>query len=411
MKYTQSSNIQFITILFIIFVSAAEIDICVPSFPQIQAEFHLSAFKTEILLGANLLFHCLAALLVGNLGDKYGKKKVINIGFITFILGSAVCFFAGSYYMLVAGRIIQGIGVAASLVLAPIIIMELYQEKAKQQKMMAMLNGFVTLAMCMAPTIGSYTTLLFNWRSNFVLLTVFGCLALAMFNTFIRADKAAKPETKLSIKEYGVVFQSNKTLLYIIGIAFITGAYYTFVGMASIIYVESFGVSLKDFGLYQGSLTLTFGVVSIFSGSMMQKFGNKLSFIVSMILTVLFLVICLWLVVFNIQNPLYITAAILLLSIGVVMPCNMLYLFGLNSIAGASGKISSIFTVGKWLFTVVGIQTASYFYAHDFRSTGILMFIMELAGVVITLVLLSKDKKFYQEMYKPKQKKPITIEL
>lgn len=394
-----NSNIQFITILFIIFVSAAEIDICVPSFPQIQAEFNLSTFNTETLLSVNLIFHCIAALLVGNLGDKCGKKKVINWGFTIFILGSIVCFFAQGYYSLIFGRIIQGIGVAASLVLAPIIILDLYKEKAKQQKMMSMLNGFVTLAICLAPTIGSYTTLLFNWRSNFFLLTLFGILAIAMFNAFIPADKSVNPNAKLSIREYAVVFKSQKTLLYIIGIAFISGAYYTFVGMASIIYVESFGVSLKNFGLYQGSLTFTFGVVSIFSGTIIQKVGNKVSFIASIILTLLFVLFCFVLVVFNIKDPNYITASILILSVSVVIPCNMLYLFGLNSIAGASGKISSIFTVGKWLFTVVGIQTASYFYANDFRSTGFLMFIMEFAGIVITLMLLNRDKKFHAEVW------------
>ena len=158
MKSKINSNIKFITILFVIFVSAAEIDICVPSFPQIQNEFGLSPFKTEALLGANLLFHCIAAIFAGTFGDKYGKKRMINTGFVIFISGSLLCFFAPGYNSLISGRILQGIGISASLVLAPIMILDLY-EKEKQQKMMSMLNGFVTLAICLAPIIGSYATL------------------------------------------------------------------------------------------------------------------------------------------------------------------------------------------------------------------------------------------------------------
>lgn len=398
MKSIISSNIKFITILFVIFVAAAEIDICVPSFPQIQREFNLSPFKTEALLGANLLFHCIAALFAGNFGDKYGKKKVVNIGFVIFIVGSLLCLFAPEYNSLISGRILQGIGISASLVLAPIMILDLY-EKEKQQKMMSMLNGFITLAVCMAPVIGSYATLLFDWRANFLLLALLGIVSFGMFHIFIPSDKNIHPDTKLSIKDYAIVFKSNVAVLYITGLAFCIGAYYTFVGMASIIYVESFVVSLKSFGIYQGLLTFTFGIVSILSGTIIQKIGKKLSFMISLGLITIFLLLCLFAVVFNIQNPNYITALILVLSVGVVIPCNVMYVLGLDSITGASGKISGLITTGKWIFTIVGIQTASYFYTHDFRSTGLLMFVMELVTLIILLVLLRKNKKFHQEVY------------
>ena len=243
MKFTNNSNTKFITILFVIFVSAAEIDICVPSFPQIQREFGLSPFKTEALLGANLLFHCIAALYAGTFGDKYGKKRAVNVGFVIFILGSLLCFFAPGYNSLISGRILQGIGISASLVLAPIIILDLY-EKEKQQKIMSMLNGFVTLAVCVAPVIGSYATLLFDWRANFLLLTLLGLAAFGMFHVFIPSDKSVNPDVRLSIREYAIIFKSREAVLYIVGFAFCVGAYYTFVGMASIVYIESFGVSL-----------------------------------------------------------------------------------------------------------------------------------------------------------------------
>ena len=403
MNTSDPYHIKFSTILFLIFVSAAEIDICVPSFPQIRQEFNLSPFKTETLLGANLLFHCIAALFAGNLGDKYGKKRVIKAGVIIFVIGSLLCFFATGYFSLVVGRIIQGIGVAASLVLGPLIIMDLYKEKAQQQKMMSMLNGFVTLAICLAPSIGSYTTLLFSWRSIFFLLSLFGVLALGMFNVFIPNDRPVNPHATLSIKEYAIVFKSKIAILYITSLAFFVGAYYTFVGTASIIYVESFGVSLKNFGVYQGLLTFTFGVFSIFSGSIIKKAGKKTSFLSSLVCIVIFLILCLFIILFNIKDPNYITAAIFILSIGVVIPCNMLYVLGLNSISGASGKISGIFTTGKWLFTIVGIQVASYFYTYDFRSTGILMLIMELCALITLIILIKSDKNLYKEIYSTPQ--------
>lgn len=398
MTLLNNSSIKFLTILFVVFVSAAEIDICVPSFPQIQYEFVISPFQTECLLGANLLFHCIAALFAGNLGDKYGRKRVVNIGLGVFILSSLLCYFSVGYYSLLIGRILQGIGVAASIVLAPVIILDFY-EKEKQQKVMSLFNGFGTLAICLAPTMGSFATLFFNWRFNFLLLVLLGSLALAVFHAFIPSDKKNNPHIGFSIREYAIIFKSKVTVLYITSLSLCIGAYYTFVGMASIIYVGSFGVSLKTFGIYQGLLTLAFGLTSIFSGSIMDRIGKKVSFLISIGLMILFLVACLLFVIFNVQHPNWITSVIILLSIGVVVPLNMMYVLALDSIAGASGKVSGLITTGKWLFSIFGIQTASYFYSHDFRSTGLLMLVMELGALVIIFVLLKKDDKYRENVY------------
>ena len=67
----------FFTLIFSSFVASAEIDICVPAFPEIQDFFSLTEFQTEGLLSANVLANCVALIFVGAFSDKYGKKKVI----------------------------------------------------------------------------------------------------------------------------------------------------------------------------------------------------------------------------------------------------------------------------------------------------------------------------------------------
>lgn len=380
------------------FVSAAEIDICVPSFPQIQSEFAISAFKTEFLLGANILFHCIAALFAGNLGDKYGRKRVVNVGLGLFVLSSVLCYFSTNYYALLTGRILQGIGVSAPMVLAPVLIMGFY-EKEEQPKIMSQLNGFCTLAICAAPTIGSWSSFYFDWRFNFLILAVMGVMAFALFNAFIPSDKRSNPHAGISIREYAIVFKYKTTLLYILSLSLCCGAYYTFVGMSSIIYVDSFGVSLKDFGNYQGALTLAFGLTSIFSGRIVEKLGKRNAYWASIGLILIFLFACLCFVVLNVRNPNVITSFMIMFSVGAVIPLNMIYVLALDSIEGAGGKVSALFTTGKWLFTIFGTQMASLFYSQDFRSTGILMLLMEVGALAIVFILLKKDVKYRENIY------------
>lgn len=46
--------------------------------------FNLSTFMTELLLGINLTAYCITALVVSNLGDRYGRRPIINTRFTDF---------------------------------------------------------------------------------------------------------------------------------------------------------------------------------------------------------------------------------------------------------------------------------------------------------------------------------------
>jgi DHA1 family bicyclomycin/chloramphenicol resistance-like MFS transporter len=387
---------SFIVILFLMFVSGAEIDICVPSFPDISKQFLLSPFRTELLLSVNLIFHCLSSLYVGKLSDRYGKKNTIKCGLIIFIAASFCAYISNSYYMLLLARAIQGAGIAATIVLAPIIVLDLYK-KDRHTQIMTSLNGFYTLAIAAAPTIGSYTTLYFGWRFNFLLLCFLSLVALLLLEFKIKDKCSSRNNNKLNnisilqlIKEYIPLFQ-GKSLYYITALSLSIGSYYGFVAMAPIIYIQSFGISLKSFGLYQGSLTIVFAFVSIFSGFFEKAFGKKKYLILSSFLVIIFLILSFILIFLNIKNPMYITIVFAILSIGCAYPINVLYVSALQS--SDSGKMSALLTIGKWLSSIFTFQISSYFYSHDIRSTLITILMMYTIAIISIIAIVKNDKE------------------
>lgn len=387
----------FLTIILLIFVSAVEIDICVPAFPQISDQFNLSPFATELLLGVNLFFHCLISLVAGNIGDKYGKKRTINAGMIIFIIGSYLCFIANSYNMLLIARIIQGIGVAMPMVLGPLLIIDNYQ-KSEQQKMMAMLNGFCTLGICLAPTIGSYITIYFSWRMVFLLLVALGALSLIIFNLVIKSDNQNNHNVRISLAEYLPIFKSKTVLIFLIALCSAIGGYYTFVAIAPIIYIKSFGVSLKDYGFYQGSLTLIFGLLSIFSGKIVSIIGKRTTFFWSIFLVIISNIAYIFFVIFNLKNVNYITLSMIIISIGWVYPINLLYVLTLGLLENASGRLSAMVNILKWAFSIAGFQLASYYYSYDFRSTGLTMLALNSLSISLIFYLYFGNQKLKTEI-------------
>src|SRR5471030_1468080 len=135
-----------ITVIIMEILSGAEIDIFVPSFPDLQNTFHLSPFMVELSLGVNLTAHCLSSFVVGNLGDKYGRRPIILGGLGIFIIGTIFCILSTSYWHLLVGRFWQGVGVSAPAVLSFLVLADKYSTE-KQQQLMGLLNGAMNLGM------------------------------------------------------------------------------------------------------------------------------------------------------------------------------------------------------------------------------------------------------------------------
>jgi MFS transporter, DHA1 family, multidrug resistance protein len=382
----------FVVIIFSIFVAGAEIDIAMPSLPAMKEYFRVSTFLIELVLAVNVVCHCVAALFAGFLGDKYGKKQIIVYGFILFIIGSFLCAISSNFYFLLIGRAIQGIGVAPAMVLSFIIGLEKYAHKG-EDRVLAFLNGFATISVCVAPLMGSYVNLYFGWRGNFWLLFVFGILSLLSFYAIIPNDKIYKKNISLNILHYITLLKNKIILLYLISACLIIGAYYSFVAIAPILYMESLGVSLKNFGFYQGVLTLTFGIFSISNGLIINLIGRKNTFLFSLFLILAFIVSNIFITAINIQNPIVITGVMLLLSIGFVFPCNVLISLALNTDPEAKGRVSALISTFKWIFAVIGVQCASFFYMQNYLSLGITISTMIFLSVLISYILWRSDPR------------------
>jgi len=144
------SSMLIFTAILLDLLGGAEIDIFVPSFPELQKVFNISAFWAEGLLSINFIGSIIGLFLVGNFADKHGSKPTIILGLTIFIIGSIFCIYAPSYPFLLVGRFLQGIGISAPSSLYFVIIADNFEMK-KQQFLMGIMNGFISAAVAAAP--------------------------------------------------------------------------------------------------------------------------------------------------------------------------------------------------------------------------------------------------------------------
>lgn len=380
MNKTVTKTLILMTVILMDLLAGMEFDLFVPSFPELQSQFHLSSFLVESLLSVNFLGYCISLFIVGSLADRYGRKPIILLGLIIFILGSLFCLDASSYVFLLAGRFLQGIGIAAPAILSFLIIADSYPLK-QQQFWMAMLNGTKNTAVAIAPVIGSYITLYFHWHGNFAALLLLGIIVLAMTILFISYTFPQHNETT-SFKGYVPLFKSSSLMLLMINIIFMFVPYWIFVGMSPLLYMKDLHVSLAHFGYYQGVLALVFALGSVLFGLIMHAFSQEKILRAASFIYFFSLVCIGFTTITNSFNPLMITLAFLPFIISQIIPSNILVPICMNFIPHAKGKISAVLQGSQLLFSAMSVGLAGYFYQGTFQSIGMIISVF----IILTLI-------------------------
>jgi len=394
MKQTVAKSMVLATIILMDILSGMEFDLFVPSFPELQSQFNLSAFWVEALLSVNFAGYCLSLFFVGGLADHYGRKPIILMGLTIFIIGSLLCLWASSFQFLLVGRFLQGAGIAAPAILSFLIIADAYPLK-KQQSLFAILNGLFNFAAGAAPVLGSYITLYFHWQGNFMTLLFLGLTAFVMSMIFIPAHKLPEHKATLSLRGYIPIFHSKPLMLLIVHIVFGFVPYWVFVGMSPLLYMDDLGVSLAHFGYYQGALAFVFALGSISFGLIVGRYDSKKMLYVSAFISIAALMSMVMITYLDTPNPLFITLVFLLSIIGQIIPSVILQPLCLNVMPQAKGRVSAILQGGRLIFAALSLQFAGYFYQGSFRNIGIIIAVFILL-TIITLFFVIKNRELME---------------
>ena len=366
-----------------------EMDMFVPSFPELQQVFNLSPFMVELTLAANFIGHCITCLVIGGLGDRYGYRPIILMGVIIFVFGSILCVFATEYYILIFGRFLQGAGIAGTTTLSYLVITNVYSVE-KQQDILGYANGVITIAMAIAPVIGSYIALFFHWRANFLAILIIGIINLICSYIFI-PHNPPNPNTSLSFKEYKIIFRSKKTLYYIFTICLSVIPWWIFAGIAPILYMQDMGVTLYEFGFYQGITAVVFSIGSFGNAYIVKIMGTRKYVFFGIAMFILFLILCMTIIIMQIKNPVIITFTMVILAIAELPSSNILYPLMFDTLPEAKAKTSAILNALRMSSIAFGVQLVGYFYDGTFRVLGIVL------CVAVSVMILCMYKLLIEE--------------
>lgn len=173
--------------------SAFSVDITLPSFPEMVAELDAPYSSVQWTITFYMFMAGVAQLLWGPLSDRYGRRPALGGGLAVYLCGCLMSALAPSIEMLLAGRLLQGFGGAAAIVLARAIIRDLFHGPELARNF-ALATAIFAVGPIIAPLAGAAIAGPFGWRAIFGVLAVFACGLLLVLLRMPETIPVKRPE-------------------------------------------------------------------------------------------------------------------------------------------------------------------------------------------------------------------------
>ena len=182
MTAQNSINVPFrglitVSIMLATIMQVLDTTIANVALPHMQGSLSATQDQISWVLTSYILASALLTLPTGWLSGRYGRKKVLVISIIGFVVASILCGMATSISQMVIFRIIQGCSGAAMIPLSQSIMLDI-NPKEKHGSAMALWGMGIMIGPILGPTLGGYLTEFYNWRWVFLINIPIGLLAL-----------------------------------------------------------------------------------------------------------------------------------------------------------------------------------------------------------------------------------------
>ncbi|CAM3932939.1 MFS transporter [Smaragdicoccus niigatensis] len=176
--------------LFIVGIDVAAVNVALPS---ISHDLHASPTQLQWVVDAYTLVLASLLMLGGSQGDRFGRKRVFQIGLTLFAVGSLACSLAPTAGILIAARMLQAIGGSMMNPVAMSIITNTFIEPRERARAIGVWGGAVGLSLALGPVVGGALVTAVDWRAIFWINVPVAILAIALTGLFVPSSKAARP--------------------------------------------------------------------------------------------------------------------------------------------------------------------------------------------------------------------------
>jgi len=160
--------------------------------PAIQKDLHARVTGLQWILDAYTLVVASFLMLSGSMSDRFGRRKVFQIGLAVFTLASLLCSQARTIEQLIAHRALQGVGASMLNPVALSIIANAFPEPKARGRAVGIWGAVMGVSLGIGPLMGGALTETMGWRSIFWINVPIGITAVVLAAYFVPDSKAER---------------------------------------------------------------------------------------------------------------------------------------------------------------------------------------------------------------------------
>jgi DHA1 family bicyclomycin/chloramphenicol resistance-like MFS transporter len=231
-----------IVIASIMALNPLAMDMMLPALPNIASTFHVViANRPQMVLSTFLIGFGVGQFVMGPLSDRFGRRPVLLGGMAVYCVASALAIAAPSFETLLLARALQGLGTSATRVIATSVVRDCYAGRRMASVMSLAMMVFIAVPV-IAPSFGQVVMLLTQWHGIFVLLMVYGVLALIWSALRMPETLPISERKSLAVRDVLGAFRqtvtNRQTLGYALAAGGVQGSLFGFVFCAQQVFTE-----------------------------------------------------------------------------------------------------------------------------------------------------------------------------
>lgn len=212
-----------VVIASIMALNPLAMDMMLPALPNIASAFHLTdANRPQMVLSTFIIGFGIGQFVMGPLSDRFGRRPVLLGGMIVYGIASLLAIAAPSLETLLLARALQGLGTSATRVIATSIVRDCYAGRRMASVMSLAMMVFIAVPV-LAPSFGQAVLLLTQWRGIFIVLMLYGVVALIWSALRMPETLPVERRRSLAVGEVYDAFRQTVTNRQTLGYALVAG--------------------------------------------------------------------------------------------------------------------------------------------------------------------------------------------
>lgn len=258
---------------------ALSIDMILPALPAIGSSLGVArANDNQLVISLLFLGFALGQLFYGPMSDSTGRKPAAYLGLSLYISGCLLALLSRSYSMMLAGRFLQGLGVAGPRTMTIALVRDKFEGRSMARVMSLIMTVFILVPL-IAPSLGQAVLSVSSWRSIFGVYLTMALIACVWFGVRQEETLSADRRTPFSLRQLAGAFRavifSRIAMGHTLAAGCVSGAFIGYLTSAQQILQEQYRLGTR-FPLYFSMLAIAIGSASFLNSHLVMRHGMRL---------------------------------------------------------------------------------------------------------------------------------------